>query len=238
MDYGVYILRLLAAMLLGAGIGVERQIKQRSAGLTTNALVSIGACVFVLLSEIVIYGGVENMDRLRVVSQIVTGIGFLGAGVIMKDGFTIHGLNTAATIWCSAAVGSLCGFGMYWQGLAAAVAIVSTHLLLKPLSDYLDRRPYKYVEIKNVGIILKVEGRLSDEINIRSSVIDILQSIDNVIVSKIETTHPKNDDEALITADILTNNISGNSKRIVSQISRLNTVTKISTEVLSQRVEK
>ena len=129
MDFSDFVLRLLAAMLLGAGIGVERQIKQRSAGLTTNALVSIGACLFVLLSEMTYLDYEENIDRLRVVSQIVTGIGFLGAGVIMKDGFTIHGLNTAATIWCSAAVGSLCGFGMYLEGLMLPLAFLKTLLM-------------------------------------------------------------------------------------------------------------
>ncbi len=238
MDFSDFVLRLLAAMLLGAGIGVERQIKQRSAGLTTNALVSIGACLFVLLSEMTYLDYEENIDRLRVVSQIVTGIGFLGAGVIMKDGFTIHGLNTAATIWCSAAVGSLCGFGMYLEGMLAAVAIVSTHLLLKPLSDYLDRSTRKYVEIKNVGIRLIVEGRASDETEIRTEVVEILQGMDNLEVNRVETSQPSKNDTVVITFEILANYISDTSKRILAELSRVETIQKISTEVLSQRIER
>ncbi|MBO4741395.1 MAG: MgtC/SapB family protein [Bacteroidales bacterium] len=238
MDFSDFVLRLLAAMLLGAGIGVERQIKQRSAGLTTNALVSIGACLFVLLSEMTYLDYEENIDRLRVVSQIVTGIGFLGAGVIMKDGFTIHGLNTAATIWCSAAVGSLCGFGMYLEGMLAAVAIVSTHLLLKPLSDYLDRSTRKYVVIKNVGIRLIVEGRASDETEIRTEVVEILQGMDNLEVNRVETSQPSKNDTVVITFEILANYISDTSKRILAELSRVETIQKISTEVLSQRIER
>ena len=238
MDFSDFVLRLLAAMLLGAGIGVERQIKQRSAGLTTNALVSIGACLFVLLSEMTYLDYEENIDRLRVVSQIVTGIGFLGAGVIMKDGFTIHGLNTAATIWCSAAVGSLCGFGMYLEGMLAAVAIVSTHLLLKPLSDYLDRSTRKYVVIKNVGIRLIVEGRASDETEIRTEVVEILQGMDKLEVNRVETSQPSKNDTVVITFEILANYISDTSKRILAELSRVETIQKISTEVLSQRIER
>lgn len=238
MELITFVIRALMAMLLGAGIGLERQIKQRSAGLTTNALVSIGACLFVLLSEAIYFGNIDNMDRLRVVSQIVTGIGFLGAGVIMKDGFTIHGINTAATIWCSAAVGSLCGFGMYIEAVIAAVAIVSTHLLLKPLSDFLDRRPHKYVEIKNVGIKLVVEVNASEETDTRTQVIDILQRIDNLVVNRIETTQPSKNDVAVITIDILTDYISEASKRILTELSGLENVRKLSTEVLSQRFEK
>ena len=115
-------------MVCGIIIGIERQLRKRSAGLVTNALVAVGSCIFILISESVIAnamatGGPVNNDNLRVLSQVVTGIGFLGAGVIMKDGFNIHGLNSAATIWCSAAVGCLCGFGM-WRFAAVAVLVI------------------------------------------------------------------------------------------------------------------
>lgn len=119
-------------------IGLERQLRRRNAGLAVNALVSVGACVFILLSESVIAtamqsGGPVNNDNLRVLSQVVTGIGFLGAGVIMKDGFTIHGLNSAATIWCSAAVGCLCGYGMWRQAGIAVLVILFINWILKNL---------------------------------------------------------------------------------------------------------
>ena len=98
MPLEVFINRLLCALVAGVAIGVERQLRKRNAGLAVNALVSVGACIFILISENEITsainsGGMVNNDNLRVLSQVVTGIGFLGAGVIMKDGFTIHGLN-------------------------------------------------------------------------------------------------------------------------------------------------
>lgn len=138
MPLDVYTNRLLCALVAGMAIGLERQLRRRNAGLAVNALVSVGACVFILLSESVIAtamqsGGPVNNDNLRVLSQVVTGIGFLGAGVIMKDGFTIHGLNSAATIWCSAAVGCLCGYGMWRQAGIAVLVILFINWILKNL---------------------------------------------------------------------------------------------------------
>ncbi len=136
METKVFLFRLLWALAAGILIGIERQMRNRSAGLAANALVSVGACIFILISETVIAessGGAVRLqnDNLRVLAQIVAGIGFLGAGAIIKDGFNIHGLNSAATIWCAAAVGSLCGFG-YWKfALMAAGIIVFINRVLK-----------------------------------------------------------------------------------------------------------
>src|SRR6478672_1946527 len=109
------LLRLGAGIGLGTVIGLERQYRARLAGLRTNALVAVGATLFVLLSAHG-FGGLTtsgDADPTRVAAQIVSGIGFLGAGVIMRDGLNVRGLNTAATLWCSAAVGSLAGAGLY-----------------------------------------------------------------------------------------------------------------------------
>lgn len=128
MPLEIFIFRLACALVAGIIIGTQRELRQHQAGLTTNALVAVGACVFILISEGVIMrsmasGGPVNNDNLRVLSQVVTGIGFLGAGVIMKNGVTIHGLSSAATIWCSAAVGCLCGYGM-WREAGIAVGVI------------------------------------------------------------------------------------------------------------------
>lgn len=136
MAINIFIFRLVAALVCGILIGLERQLRQRSAGLTTNSLVAVGACIFILISETVIEnamasGGPVNNDNLRVLAQIVTGIGFLGAGVILRDGFTIHGLNSAATLWCSAAVGSLCGYGLWREAIAAVMVILFINWILK-----------------------------------------------------------------------------------------------------------
>lgn len=145
MPLSVFTNRLICALVAGMVIGLERQLRRRSAGLAVNALVSVGACIFILLSESVIQsamqnGGPVNNDNLRVLSQVVAGIGFLGAGVIMKDGFTIHGLNSAATIWCSAAVGCLCGFGMWPQTAIAVAVILFINWILKNLETFVEKR--------------------------------------------------------------------------------------------------
>ena len=143
MPLDVFINRLLCALVCGILIGIERLARRRNAGLAVNALVAVGACVYILISEGVIYtsiqhGGPVNNDNLRVLSQVVTGIGFLGAGVIMKDGFTIHGLNSAATIWRSAAVGCLCGYGMWQQAAIAVPVIVAVNWILRNMEQRID----------------------------------------------------------------------------------------------------
>lgn len=145
MPLDVFLNRLLCALVAGIVIGVERQLRHRSAGLAVNALVAVGACIFILLSESVIQasaqnGGPVNNDNLRVLSQVVTGVGFLGAGVIMKDGLSIHGLNSAATIWCSAAVGCLCGFGMWRQAAIAVAVILFINWILKNLECMVEKK--------------------------------------------------------------------------------------------------
>lgn len=113
MDWKVFLLRVSIALLLGALIGAERQLRQRLTGLRTNALVSTGACLFVLMTQAV--PGMAPADASRVAAYVVSGIGFLGGGVIMRDGFNVRGLNTAATLWCTAAVGVLCSLGCCWR---------------------------------------------------------------------------------------------------------------------------
>lgn len=144
MEIRTYIFRIACALVFAFCIGLERQIRKRNAGLVTNTLVAIGACTFILISESIIAtamqtGGPVNNDNLRVLSQVVTGIGFLGAGVILKDGVSIHGLNSAATLWCSAAVGCLCGYGLWKEALISAAAILFTNWILKWVEKRLEK---------------------------------------------------------------------------------------------------
>ncbi|WP_063001893.1 MgtC/SapB family protein [Nocardia mikamii] len=133
------LLRLATGVGLGAVIGFERQYRARMAGLRTNALVSAGAALFVLLSAHGFHGGAA--DPTRVAAQIVSGIGFLGAGVIIRDGLNVRGLNTAATLWCAAAVGALSGAGMYGTAAAGTVAVVIVNIALRAAGRKVDRRP-------------------------------------------------------------------------------------------------
>lgn len=137
MDILDMLLRIGLGLLLGAAVGFERQWRARTAGLRTNALVSLGAALFVMLSAY----GFDSGDPTRVAAQVVSGIGFLGAGVIMKRGPSISGLNTAATIWASAAVGCLAGAGSYLLAIAGTAAIILANTFLRPLGRLLDRGP-------------------------------------------------------------------------------------------------
>jgi putative Mg2+ transporter-C (MgtC) family protein len=120
--------RLSLALILGSVIGFERQWHQKMAGLRTNALVALGSCGFVVFSAMIGQG-----DPTRVAAQVVTGIGFLGAGVILREGINVHGLNTAATLWCSAMVGTFAGAGFWAPSLVAACFVTGTNLLLRRL---------------------------------------------------------------------------------------------------------
>ena len=120
------LLGLVAAVLLGALIGFERQLRGHPAGLHTNALVALGSAAFVVAGVLM---GVTS-ESVRIAGQVVTGVGFLCAGVIMHQGATVRGINTAATVWCAAAVGVLAGFGqIWWAGLLAMVIVVTNFSL-------------------------------------------------------------------------------------------------------------
>ena len=121
-------LRLAVALLLGSAIGVERQWHQKMAGLRTNALVALGSSGFLVFSWLVDQG-----DPTRIAAQIVTGIGFLGAGVILREGINVHGLNTAATLWCSAMVGTFAGGGFFGASVVAALFVIGANIVLRPL---------------------------------------------------------------------------------------------------------
>ena len=123
------------ALTCGAIIGSERQVRQRMAGLRTNALVALGAAAFVIFSQLV----PNEVSPTRVAAQVVSGIGFLGAGIIFRDGFNVHGLNTAATLWCSAAVGLIAGIGALDYALLLTALVVFVNLGLRPLVKFLKR---------------------------------------------------------------------------------------------------
>lgn len=128
---------VLVAFLLATVIGAERQYRQRSAGLRTNVLVAVGAATFVSV------GSRLNGDAgaAQLASYVVSGIGFLGAGVIMKEGSKVWGLNTAATLWCSAAVGTLSGIGLTAEAVVVTVAVLAGNTLLRPLVNAINRAP-------------------------------------------------------------------------------------------------
>ena len=133
-------MRLLSAMALGMVIGFERQWHYKSAGLRTNTLVAVGSALYVLLS---ITLTLENGDVTRIIGQVVTGIGFLGAGIIFTEGMNVRGLTTAATVWCSSAIGCTAAAGYYIEALIGTFTIILVNSLLMPVGRWLSNRKSK-----------------------------------------------------------------------------------------------
>lgn len=129
-------INLSVALVCGALIGSERQVRQRMAGLRTNALVALGAASFVTFSGLY----PDELSPTRVAAQIVSGIGFLGAGIIFRDGFNVHGLNTAATLWCSAGVGMMAGAGAWDFALLLTALVIFVNLGLRPVVKWLKHK--------------------------------------------------------------------------------------------------
>jgi putative Mg2+ transporter-C (MgtC) family protein len=130
--------RLLTAALLGSILGFEREIRHKSAGLRTNILIAIGSALFTLMSY-EIAAETAGSDPGRLAAQIVTGIGFLGAGAIMRTNAGVQGLTTAATVWVNAAVGVAAGGGEYHLAYIATAVTVAVLLMLHPLETMIER---------------------------------------------------------------------------------------------------
>lgn len=132
-----FLFKILLATGAGLLIGIEREYKGKDAGLKTNMLVSVGSCVFVFLS--LQFQGGESFDPTRVLSQVVTGIGFLGAGVILKNGATVQGLTTAATVWCSAAAGCIAAFYMITDLILFTGTVVFINIIFGSIGKKIGR---------------------------------------------------------------------------------------------------
>lgn len=165
------LVQLGLAIVCGFIIGLERQINKGLAGIHTNVLVSAGSCLFIFVS-----GALQDTNSpARVASQIVSGIGFLGAGVIAKEGMTVRGINSAATLWCSAAIGSLCG------GSMLELAFLSTAIIT--LTNYIVRHRYIKQLYKKTSYNLLIQC----PIEVAEKVIQYVESkSSNVFLNKFE----------------------------------------------------
>ncbi|MGM2842303.1 MgtC/SapB family protein, partial [Bacillus cereus group sp. Bce002] len=150
------IFSLTIAFVLGFFIGIERQYRQRNAGLRTHVLVTLGAAIFVnLANSLTGYDG-----AVKVISYVVSGIGFIGAGVIMRQDGGIQGLNTSATIWCSGAIGAAAGSNMYAIAILSSFFVLIINVLLRPVVNIIDRKPLnEQSEIThNINIMTNVKN--------------------------------------------------------------------------------
>src|SRR3984957_17589866 len=155
-------LNLFVAACLGAPIGLERQWRQHLAGLRTNTLVALGAAIFITYAR----AASDNEGATRIAAQVVSGIGFLGAGVIFKEGLNVRGLNTAATLWCSAAVGLLAGEGEALYGLIGAVLVLGANIGLRPVVRAINRQPIEMSEEER-HYVISIECRPAPPSHIR-----------------------------------------------------------------------
>lgn len=137
MPTGDVVLRLLLAAGLGAAIGLERELRRKSAGLRTNILIALGSALLTMASLEIGRGG-ATPDRIA--AQVVTGIGFLGGGAILRSGDTVHGMTTAATIWVNAAIGLAAGAGLFAMATMTAAITRAVLALLPPVESYFARR--------------------------------------------------------------------------------------------------
>ena len=156
-------INLGVALGLSAVIGFERQWRNRLAGLRTNSLVSLGAASFVIFAALV----PGEASPTRVAAQVVSGIGFLGAGLIFREGLNVRGLNTAATLWCSAAIGVLAGAGYLIYATLATGFVVFVNLLLRPIVTFINRQPLTSSEL-DMGYVVSVTCRSPDEAHVRA----------------------------------------------------------------------
>ncbi|GEC10258.1 membrane protein [Streptomyces spinoverrucosus] len=183
------------ALLAGALIGIEHQWRQRMAGLRTHTLVAAGAALFVLLS-----GSFGAGDPSRVAAQVVSGVGFLGAGVIMRDGLNVTGINTAATLWCSAAAGSLAGAGLPGYALAGAAAVVAVNTGLRSVARRLDRRPGSGDEVA-VPYAVEAVVAAHDEAHVRALLVKFLSGSSSRLHAVASTAVPE-DGQVRLRAEI------------------------------------
>lgn len=207
-------LDLGVAVALGAVIGFERQWRQRLAGLRTNTLVALGAASFEVFENLFPSVG----GSTRVAAQVVSGIGFLGAGIIFREGVNVRGLNTAATLWCSAAVGLLAGAGALAYALLAALMVIAINLLLRPLVERINRRPMASAELHSgyvVTVICKGEG----EAHVRALLLNGL-SAGSLRLHRLDSSNIEDSDRVEVLAALSAERRSdGTLEQIVGRLS-------------------
>ncbi len=191
-----FALRVFVALLFGSIIGLERQWRQRQAGLRTNALVATGTSLFIIITPLV--GGGANQTQIA--AYVVSGIGFLAGGVIFKERLSVSGLNTAATLWCTAAVGALAGYGFFAEAAVGVVAILTANVVLRPIVQRINRRPIDGTEIVS-SYEVRTTCRHDVEERIRTTMIAAVRgagmSLIAVYSQDLETT-----DRVEVTADV------------------------------------
>lgn len=191
MNFFEFILGITVTIVLGAAIGLERQWRHRLAGIRTNVLVSLGAFLFVTVAMLI----EGETSPTRIAAQIVSGIGFLGAGVIMRDGFNVSGLNTAATLWCSAAIGTLTSAGFITEAMIGTTFVLGVNVILRSFTQRFQL--YKHDVEENVNYNLRVVCAQDEEFHIRSLMLHMLNT------EKVALVNLESADTGTLTSKVL-----------------------------------
>ncbi len=216
MEWPIFTSRLVLALALGSIIGAERQVRQRMAGLRTNALVAAGACLFVTVSTF----SADPQGAARIAAQVVSGIGFLGAGVIMREGLNVRGLNTAATLWCSAAVGVLVGLGYVLEGAIGAVAILGANIVLRKVARLINRQDFASATEVEQLYRLSIVCRTDDEVQVRTLMLQMLGSVPELVIQSLHSEDLPLAGQLEVRADLLAApKDHAQLERIISRIS-------------------
>jgi putative Mg2+ transporter-C (MgtC) family protein len=232
--YGVFAYHVAAAFVFGCLIGAERQRRQRTAGLRTNTLVCVGAAMFVLLGRLMSAG---NDSVLRVAAQVVTGIGFIGGGVIFREGLSVQGLNTAATLWCSGAVGTLCGAGYLVEAGMGVVTVLSANLFLRRVARKIEG-PRLADGDTQIHYSFRVVCRSEDENRIRPLLLSSLVE-PNLILQALHTEDlkPSTGNVEVVARIISQGRQDALLERIVTRLSLEPSVSAVSWDITAQEIE-
>ena len=209
----VFALHVLVALVLGVVIGIERQWRQRMAGLRTNALVAVGAAIFASISILMD----AKVNPTQVAAYIVSGTGFLAGAVIFKEGFSVRGLNTAATLWATAAVGTLCGSGFVAEAGIGAVSVLGANVLLRPIVQRINRQPFGQTELSRAyEIVVSCAG--SDEESVRSKVLNEIRAT-TVLLRSIESYNVQDDRVGVKAVVVTVDRADAKLERVVGRLS-------------------
>ena len=226
MDVVTFAVNMGAALLMGMAIGVERQYRQHRAGLRTNTLVCLGAALFVSLAPLMDH----ESSPTRIAAQVVSGVGFLGGGVILREGLSVRGLATAATLWCSAAVGSLAGLGFVVHGAIGTAGVLFVHLALRPLVQKIEARTKGTGEIETL-YRLRVLCNGPDAPTIRAIFMRHVNAQPAMTVQGISTQDTDQPDKEAVVVDIFSTERNDRYMNdLVSRISIEPSVTGVSWE--------
>jgi len=209
----LFALHVFVALLLGVVIGLERQWRQRMAGLRTNALVALGAALFSSISILMNAG----TNPTQVAAYVVSGTGFLAGAVIFKEGFSVRGLNTAATLWATAAVGTLCGSGFLSEATIGTIAVLAANVLLRPIVQRINRQPFGQTELSQAyEITVSCSG--AHEETVRADVLAQIR-VTTLLLRSLESRNLQDDHVVVKAVVIASDRADTKLERIVGRLS-------------------